>query len=101
MRTTWNPDMRNTEQEELSTRHAAVAFMDDTTWIARSREDMENILEDARSFYKANDSQINTQKSILITINNKSADPGVVHTGTTHEPVMELNRGKQARFLEI
>jgi hypothetical protein len=44
--------------------------MDDTTWIARSKEDMDSILEEARAFYEANDSQVNGSKSILITINN-------------------------------
>ena len=101
MQVKWKPNMKNSEQRELSIRHAAVAFMDDTTWIARSKEDMENILEDARFFYKANDSQINTQKSILITINNKSADPGIVHAGTTQEPVIEIDRSKHTRFLGI
>ena len=101
MQVNWKPNMKNPEQRELSTRHAAVAFMDDTTWIARSKEDMESIFEDVRFFYKANDSQINTQKSILITINNKSADPGIVHAGTTREPVIEIDRSKHTRFLGI
>ena len=46
------------------------------------KQDMEAILEDAREFYKANDSQINGPKSVLITINNSSTDPGKVHVRT-------------------
>ena len=75
--------------------------MDDTTWIAKSRADMEAILEDAREFYKANDSQVNSSKSVLITINNPKESPGVVHAGLNKEPVQELDQKEHARFLEV
>ena len=48
--------------------------MDDTTWIALSRANMQKILNEAAIFYKANDSQINSKKSILVTINASEKD---------------------------
>jgi hypothetical protein len=75
--------------------------MDDTTWIARSKEDMDSILEEARAFYEANDSQVNGSKSILITINNPSPIPATVNIGTKKEQVIELSRKEHARFLGI
>ena len=63
----WQPNLIDTSQENLRLRTAAVAYMDDTTWIARSKENMQKILEEAKIFYKANDSQFNGSKSVLIT----------------------------------
>ena len=97
----WKPDLRKNEYSHLQTRHAAIAYMDDTTWIARSKKDMDNILEEARRFYEANDSQVNGAKSVLITINNPSLVPATVQIGTKKEQVLELNRKEHARFLGI
>jgi hypothetical protein len=75
--------------------------MDDTNWIARSHQNMENILKEAREFYIANDSQINSNKSILITINSSNKSPNTVHAGMNCETVTELDRKLHARFLGI
>src|SRR6266487_5911663 len=40
-----------------------LAFVDDTLWIAKSRESMETILAKAHSFFLRNDIQINIQKT--------------------------------------
>jgi hypothetical protein len=85
----------------LQVRQAAIAYMDDTTWIARSKEDMENILSEANKFYTANDSQINGKKSVLITINNPKEEPGKINVGTTQEIVTELDRKEHTHFLGI
>jgi ribonuclease HI len=59
------PYTQNTE----STTIADVAFMDDTTWIAPSKEAMDNILSIASSFYKLNSIKVNPDKSSLLTLN--------------------------------
>ena len=48
--------------------------MDNTTWVASSKSNMQKILDEAAIFYKANDSQINGKKSILIVINGPKKD---------------------------
>ena len=99
----WNPDLSkpNNEKSVLKVRQAAIAYMDDTTWIARSKKDMDSILDEARIFYKANDSQINGEKSVLITINNKNSKPANVQVGPNNETVVELDRSSHSRFLGI
>ena len=75
--------------------------MDDTIWIARLRENLQNILDEAREFYKANDSQINNNKSVLIVINGKKGKPKSVQAGLNKELVIALDNKEAARFLEI
>ena len=45
--------------------------MDDTTWIASSKNDLQAILNDATQFYHANDLQVNGSKSQIIAVNFK------------------------------
>ena len=97
----WNPNLEKENTMALNLRCAAIAFMDDTTWVASSRDDMERILSDAREFYKANDSQINSSKSVLITINGDNQQPQSVHAGTNEEEVKPTENNTFARFLGI
>ena len=99
----WNPDLSKPDKKKsvLKVRQAAIAYMDDTTWIARSKKDMDSILDEARIFYKANDSQVNGEKSVLITINNKNSKPANVQVGPNNETVVELDRSSHSRFLGI
>ena len=62
--------MTSQKSSKLELRSTAIAYMDDTTWISHSRQNLQMILEDAREFYLANDSQINSSKSVLLNINS-------------------------------
>ena len=75
--------------------------MNDTTWIANSRENLQRILNEAREFYIANNSQINSNKSVLLVINKKKDELTTVQAGLNRETVTMLNNGEFTRFLGI
>ena len=71
----WRENLNHPKEEEMKICTAATAFMDDTVWIASSKSNLQKILDDAAIFYKANDSKINSKKSILFTINAPKDNP--------------------------
>ena len=78
MKCIWRPDFQSSEEKTIQLRSAAVAFMDNTTWIANSKENFQRILNEAREFYIANNSQINSNKSVLLTINKRKDESTMV-----------------------
>ena len=48
-----------------------LAFVDDTVWISNSREGITQILNKAESFFKRNDIEINTDKTVVIRMERK------------------------------
>jgi ribonuclease HI/endonuclease/exonuclease/phosphatase family metal-dependent hydrolase len=99
---TWTPNVNTSNKRIIETRNAAIAYMDDTTWIARSKKNMQLILDDAREFYKANDSQINSLKSVLIVINGKGNQERLeIKAGLNKEVVKKIDNREFARFLGV
>ena len=101
MECTWRPNLQTSEEKTMQLRNATIAFMDDTTWMAKSKENLQNILDEAREFYKANDSQINNDKLVLIVINGEKGKPKLVQAGFNKELVIALDNKETARFLGI
>jgi hypothetical protein len=65
--------------------------MDDTTWISYSKQSLQEILNEAREFYKANDSQVNSLKSVLLNINSSEEQKDdFVEAGLNKEVVQKL-----------
>ena len=55
--------------KEISYQQAVLAFADDTTWIARSKTELQTIVNTAHEFYKINNIEINSKKSELLVFN--------------------------------
>ena len=102
MEVNWHPDLNCSQVKEMHLHTAATAFMDDTTWIASSKANMQKILDEAAIFYRANDSQINSKKSILIAINSpKNDDDNVVFIGPNKEALRKTKKNEFIRYLGI
>jgi hypothetical protein len=91
------------ETREIENRTAAIAYMDDTTWIASSKQNLQEILDEAKEFYQANDSQINSMKSVLLNINSteEREQENFVYAGTNREKVQRIKSGETTRFLGV
>jgi len=102
MSTKWRKDLNLHHQEKMELKVAATAFMDDTVWISSSQKNMQKILDEAAIFYKANDSQINSKKSILIAINAPKEDQNKeILIGPNKDPLKKLPKEAFARYLGI
>jgi ligand-binding SRPBCC domain-containing protein len=85
---------------EIKWRQATVAFADDTTWIAESKEQMEQTIEIAEEFFRFNDIQINGKKSKLLIMNSKETKENrKIKLGD--EWIYEEDKSKITRFLGI
>ena len=81
-------------------KQAVVAFADDTTWIANSKEQMELTLSIAEDFFELNDIQINGKKSKLIIMNSKESKENR-KIKLSNEWIHEEEKAKITRFLGI
>ncbi|CAG8841529.1 31347_t:CDS:1, partial [Racocetra persica] len=66
--------------------YAVLAYMDNTTWIASSKEQLQNILYTATTFYKLTNIKINLNKLVL-TIFNSTNTPNITFNETTIEGI--------------
>src|SRR6185369_5413197 len=99
MQCTWQPNMTSQDSNKLELRSAAIVYMDDTTWVFCSKQNLQRILDDAREFYLANDSQINSSKSILLNINSteKNNHDNNMQAGLNKDIVQRMNSKESTR----
>src|SRR5256885_13649987 len=101
METRWRQNLNNPKENKIKLRTAATAFIDDTTWVASSKSNMQKILDEAAIFYKANDSQINGKKSVLIVINGpKNENENEVFIGSNRELLKKIEENDFTDILE-
>jgi ribonuclease HI len=67
MTTTWSENIRQNKLNKLQASTSVLAYMDDTLWIAKSKQQLSEIITIATSFFLMANIQVNPQKSVLIS----------------------------------
>jgi len=66
-----------------------LAYANNTTWVARSKEEMQKIVDIFSEFYELNDIEINSKKSELLILNSNHKNKG---NNTCFEIVIEKSK---------
>ena len=102
IKTEWLSRAENTKVIETKYQVAALAYADDTTFIASSSQDMQHIIDKAQEFYNINDIEINPKKSELIVMNRKGKDNDLkVELGHKREEVKAKSAKDTVRLLGV
>ena len=68
--------------KKIHTNIPALAYMDDTLWIAQSQKELQNILKTATSFFHLTNIKVNPSKSILSVTNSHNTEPSISFNNT-------------------
>lgn len=77
-----------------------LAFVDDTTWLGKSKENVQDILDVATSFFDLNGVEINAKKTVVIAINNKDAN-ATLSFGTLAEEIRPIPKKDDTCILGV
>ena len=74
MQISWLQDLKFKHIKSTQVSTSVLAYMDDTIWIAYTKNELEQIINTASSFFQIANIQVNSLKSILIT-NSSNTTP--------------------------
>jgi len=77
---------------------AALAFVDDTTWVAPNGDNLQKIVNIAKEFFEINKIEINPKKTEMIIIHSNKENP---HVKLGNDIVSALPPGTAARMLGV
>src|ERR1044071_8126897 len=105
MTTNWPTDIAYNKTKRLVHQQAVLAYADDTTWIARSKDELQKIVNISNKFYEINDIEINSKKSELIVVNakgkGKEKEILAIKVGKNQNQVLAKKDKDIVRYLEV
>src|SRR6266487_334611 len=106
MTTKWPTNTSYNLTKEISVRQAVLAYADDTTWIAKSKEELQRIISISNEFYELNDIEINSKRSELLVINvnkkkYKEKDQLTISMGNNQNEVHAKKEADLVRHLGV
>ena len=80
-----------------------MGYLDDTTWIASSKEELEHMLSEADSYYTFMNIKVNKQKSILMTNNTSHMinNQIILKFDSEHITLSNTPKDQSIRFLDV
>ena len=91
------------QYEQLKVKCNLLGYLNDTTWIASSKAELEEMLHIADSFYTFMNIKVNKQKFILMTnnINHISNGQVTLHFRSDHITLPNTPQDQSIRFLDV
>ena len=97
----WKPNILYDEMETMTIKTSALAYMDDTLWIAKFRDDLNNIINIAESFYRLNHIKVNWDKSVLLINNSRQNQPLICDINGNLTKIDPLSLNDSTRYLGL
>ncbi|KAF9976781.1 hypothetical protein BGZ73_007785 [Actinomortierella ambigua] len=95
-------DQGVTDDEDTVIEVSDLAFVDDTTWIADSQDNMQTIVDIALEFFALNSVEVNPKKTELVTINVPTEPAPTIRFGADDQsPITALPIDTAARTLGV
>ena len=85
IQTSWQSSLISPSTKQLQCSISVLTYMDDTLWIAQSKNNLKKIIETASSFYNMANIQVNPSKSIFIS-NQTAANISFLQTNLVSTP---------------
>src|SRR5437868_2260683 len=90
MQTSWLQDLKFKHTKSIQVSTSMLAYIDDTIWIAHTKNELEQIINTASSFYQIANIQVNPLKSILITNSPNTTLINFINQTITPHPKYKL-----------
>jgi ribonuclease HI/exonuclease III len=97
----WPNSIKEHSEQKLGSQIAAVAYADDTTFIADSKENLQKIIDKAQEFYDLNDIEINPKKSELLVLNREKGSQFSIMHGSGREEIKAKKIEDTVRLLGV